>query len=308
MIIVSGDGVGVSPLRRWRLDHAEFSYDAVLRTYQRTGRHSVPLPLHTELDRVRALTPPATPLRTFLDIALDKYDGTFDYNSYLALELLPLPEPADDVPTARLRHDRLMAALVRDLMVFETEAAEGATPVLPEHRPPMSLVLKRMRHGNTRLMALPERPVLDSAERWALRCSMMPVGRAHDEYLFIRALQAFETSLALIAVELSAALDAPDVAGAHFEAAESALRELAPLSAALATVRPVSLRDFRRYAQGASAGQSRGYRRVESLCRVAPDSPLIGRMRGFRVALARWQTLFWHVQRSLGYPLGEPGR
>ena len=189
-----------------QLDSGGLSCEEVLRTYHRTGKHGAPSVLRGRLVRARAQLSHATPVRTFLDIALDQHDGTFDYNSYLALDLLPLPSVTD--ADARLRHDRLVAALVRDTLVFEAEAAEGATPVLPEHRPPPSVMLKRLRHGNSRLLTLSRRLELNAADQWAVRFSVVPVGRAHDEYVLIRMLQAFETSLALIAVELTAAGDA----------------------------------------------------------------------------------------------------
>lgn len=288
-----------------QLDSGGLSCAEVLRVYQRTGKHGVPSGLRSRLARARAQLPPASPVRTFLDIALDQHDGTFDYNSYLALDLLPLPSPTDDTDSARLRHDRLVAALVKDTTVFEAEAAEGATPVLPEHRPPPAVMLKRLRHGNSRLLTLSRRLELSAAEQWALRFSMLPVGRAHDEYVLIRMLQAFETSLALITVELTAALRhrEPVVAARHIEVAESTLGTTAPLFALLSTARAELFHDFHRYAEGASAGQSRHGRLVESLCRSAgPDLPL----RGFRPAWARWQSHYWHVLRGLGYPLGRP--
>lgn len=294
-----------------QLGPGDLSYEEVLRFYHRTGKHGVPTGLRVRLARLRARLPHAAPMRTFLDIALDMHDGTYDYNSYLALDLLPLPSSTDDTATARLRHDRLVAALVKDTLVFEAEAAEGATPVLPEHRPPPSVMLKRLRHGNTRLLTLSRRLELDAAEQWALRFSMVPVGRAHDEYVLIRMLQAFETSFALIVVELPAAIAAlrrgtPDVAARHLEVAESTLGTTAPLFALLSTARAESFKDFHRFAEGARAGQSRQGRMVESLCRSAESSGLAPELRGFRMAWARWQSHYWHVLRGLGYPLGRP--
>lgn len=294
-----------------QLDSGGLSCEEVLRIYHRTGKHGAPSVLRSRLVRARAQLSHATPVRTFLDIALDQHDGTFDYNSYLALDLLPLPSATDDAADARLRHDRLVAALVRDTLVFEAEAAEGATPVLPEHRPPPSVMLKRLRHGNSRLLTLSRRLELSAAEQWALRFSVVPVGRAHDEYVLIRMLQAFETSLALIAVELTAAGEAfrrgaPAGAARHIEVAESTLATTAPLFALLSTARAESFQDFHQYAEGASAGQSRHGRLVASLCRSAGSSGAAPRLRGFRMAWARWQSHYWHVLRGLGYPLGRP--
>ena len=300
---------GVEPKRRWRLDPAEFAYEKVLREYQRTGKHSVPKALLAELDRVRAQAQHPGTLRTFLDIALDLHDNSFDYDSYLAVDLLPLPGQTDDVLTARLRHDRIVTGLVRDAMLFETAATEGATGVLPERRPPGSLVLKRLRHGNDKLMTLPRGVVLDAAERSAVRLSMMPTGRAHDEYVFIRVLQVFEASFALIAIELTTAVDAVrqnrSAAVELVRVAERTLRESASLFAMLTTLRADSFQDLRRCTEGASIGRSRGYELVESLCRNAVSHPLLGsELNGFLVALTSWRAHYALVHRLLGDPLG----
>jgi tryptophan 2,3-dioxygenase len=124
------------------------------------------------------------------------------------------------------------------------------------------------------LCALVDRD-LTQPERRMLRLSLLPVYLAHDEYLFIRVLQLFETTFAVMAVQLQAAVR--EIRDGDWAAAASGLalatlvlRESAPLFSLLATMQVESFRQFRVYTEGASAIQSRNYKIVESLCR-RPD-------------------------------------
>ncbi|NYV78122.1 tryptophan 2,3-dioxygenase, partial [Streptomyces sp. UH6] len=117
--------------------------------------------------------------------------------------------------------------------------------------------------------------LLDDHERRVLRLSMLPVYVSHDEHMFIRVLQTFETTFALLALSLRTAIT--DLGSArtgpavgHLAVAETALAESAPLFSLLATMQIESFRTFREYTEGASAIQSRNYKLVESLCRT-PD-------------------------------------
>jgi tryptophan 2,3-dioxygenase len=94
--------------------------------------------------------------------------------------------------------------------------------------------------------------------------------------MFIRALQSYETVFAQIGVELAAAIAAlthgeAALATAAIRAAEATLREASPLWSLVATMQPEAFLRFREYTDGASAIQSRSYKRLESLCR-RPDA------------------------------------
>jgi tryptophan 2,3-dioxygenase len=120
---------------------------------------------------------------------------------------------------------------------------------------------------------------LSFAERRTLQLTMLPVSIIHDEYQFIRILQAFEATFALVAVELSAAVRALadggcDLAIQRIRAAETALLEAAPLFSLVATMQVEAFHAFRTYTEGASAIQSRNYKLVESLCRRPDPSRL----------------------------------
>jgi tryptophan 2,3-dioxygenase len=283
-------------------DPKTFPYDAVVTEFHRVGKHFVADELLGLLDGVRAMLPGGSDpgsrlLARFLDIALDKWDGRYDNPSYLAVDLLPLPGTGDG--SAAWQRDRLLALLVADTLRFEVAAADRRTILLPQMRPDARITAKRCRLGvravapalarlglavdataNDPLTAARHvcRVVADDlqpAETRTLRLTMLPVSLVHDEYMFIRMLQSYETTFALMAVELAAAATTLEDGHASaavraITAAERALREAAPLWSLVATVQQEAFLSFREFTEGASAIQSRSYKRVESLCR-RPD-------------------------------------
>jgi tryptophan 2,3-dioxygenase len=108
---------------------------------------------------------------------------------------------------------------------------------------------------------------------------MLPVSLIHDEYQFIRVLQSFEATFALVAVQLQAAIRALAAGEANqalrcIQAAEARLHEAAPLFSLVATMQVQAFHTFREFTEGASAIQSRNYKLVESLCRQPDPSRL----------------------------------
>ncbi|MFE3515800.1 tryptophan 2,3-dioxygenase [Streptomyces sp. NPDC059166] len=313
-------------------DPGRFPYDAVVRAYQRVGKHFVSKELLEQLtavrDRLPAMRgpwPEVRALAAFLDTALDKPDGRYDYPTYLALPMLELPgldEPVATAPFARSRCDRLSVQLIADSLDFELAALDGLSMRLGELRPSDDLVVKRCKHGlravmpaltrmslargvtsddtvdRARQMRSLVRADMALAERRAMDLSILPVYVSHDEYMFLRVLQTFETTFVLLTMHLRAAIDA--LAGrrtgeaVHFIAgAEESLRESAPLFSMLATMQIDSFRTFREYTEGASAIQSRGYKLVEALCRTPDaeraDSPAFTSVPEIRERLAGGQ-------------------
>ncbi|MFI0794808.1 hypothetical protein ACH4OY_19280 [Micromonospora rubida] len=302
-------------------DPDSFPYLPVTAEFHRTGKHFVGKELLALLDEARAHvgsratgtgpadSGPVRLLRGFLDVALDKWDGRYDYRSYLALGLLGLPcgdDDGDGGPVAELAatrqgRDRLLVRLVADALAFELAAAAGTTDLLPEQRPGPALVAKRHRLGIravspalSRLgLALDEPQPAGAAaalhalaaadrspaEERALRLSMLPVYLSHDEYLFIRVLQAYECVFAGLADELRATIGALDAgragpAAERLAYARDQLASAAPLFSLLASMQPEAFRTFRAYTEGASAIQSRSYKLMESLCRTPEGSRL----------------------------------
>jgi tryptophan 2,3-dioxygenase len=156
---------------------------------------------------------------------------------------------------------------------------------------------------------------LQPAETRTLRLTMLPVSLVHDEYMFIRMLQSYETTFALMAVELDAAVAALEdghaaAAVRAVTAAERALGEVAPLWSLVATGQREAFLAFREFTEGASAVQSRSYKRVESLCRrldrsrLAPDED--GRVRSamqrLETALLEWRQSHYRLAVQM---LGE---
>lgn len=270
----------------------DFPYLAVVSEFHRGGKQHVPRELLEALARARSVVAEHEPLVRFLDVALDKYDERYDYTSYLAIELFPTPN--DEVA------DRVITHLVIDSLAFELAALDGADVPFPRMRPDERTVAKRCRHG-LRTIAPPLSRIggtvvsggdhLTSAREvtaWArehrseedthlLRTTMLPVDTIHDEYQFIRVLQAFETLFAVTARGLASVprlLREGDVQHAVLllDGLANRFEETAPLFSMLATMRVESFREFRTNTEGASAIQSNNYKRLESLCsRPAPD-------------------------------------
>ena len=93
--------------------------------------------------------------------------------------------------------------------------------------------------------------------------------------MFIRALQSYETIFALIGVQLTAAIAALTAATRRRRRRRSRppgeVRRGLGVWSLVATMQPEAFLRFREYTDGASAIQSRNYKRLESLCR-RPDA------------------------------------
>jgi tryptophan 2,3-dioxygenase len=298
-----------------RLGHVTpetFPYDDVIAELRQLGKHFAAKDLLAALDAVRRQlragrdTYPAIPadmeLAAFLDNALDKWDEKHEYPSYIGLTLLPMPGGHDPAVAARIC-DRLQLLLITDTLRFELAAETGQTALLPQMRPEPPVVTKRCRlglrvvaaqlgalgltpadiNGNPRRAARQACQAVESgitpAERRTLSLSMLPVATIHDEYMFIRILQCFEVTFALLVVQLRAVivtlhglagLPSPQGAAELVLAAEVALHEAAPLFSLLATMQVDAFRSFRQFTEGASAIQSRSYKIMEAQCR-RPD-------------------------------------
>ena len=299
----------MTDLQQWlrRPSPETLPLDAVIREFRRVGKHFVGPELLEALASARAALPTGdSPLRRFLDTALDKHDGRFDNPSYLAIHDLPLPaitgrEPLG-VEAARAGHqrDRLIMLLVADLLRFELAALDGTSDLLPLMRPDHRTVAKRcalglralrpamMRLGlqatedhldpvaTARVLCAKVAEEESDEERRMLAVTMLTVYIAHDEHLFVRVLQCYEATFSLAAVRLQAAIVAARAGDAArttraLRGAEKALREARPLFSLVATMKPEAFMTFRQYTDGASAIQSRSYKTMESLCR-RPDA------------------------------------
>ena len=299
----------LAALDAWQVepDPARFPYDEVVASYHRVGKHFVAPELLEGLDRAReALPQTACPahrrLARFLSTALDKFDGRYDNPSYLALEQLSMPG-ADEhtgATAAAHRRDRLLVLLMADMMRVELAAAAGQTDFLPEMRPEPRVTMKRCRHGLRAARPALERlgmeieidegdpigsarrvccAVLRDAtpdEHRTLQLTALPVSLIHDEYMFFRVLQSYEITFALAGVLIREAVTLTArgrgaAAARSIEEAGAVLGQSSALFSLVGTMRPDAFLAFREFTDGASAIQSRSYKRVESVCR-RPDS------------------------------------
>jgi tryptophan 2,3-dioxygenase len=314
----------VQELNQWlaRPVAARFPYAWVVAEFQRTGRHMVAGELLDGLDRARqllvAMGAPAELPRRFVDCALDKRDGRYDYRSYVALDLLP-SQPAHDIASWR---DRLVLQLITDMLAFELGEAGD---LLPLKRPDPVTVARRLRAALRCLPGAGRTPpvggIRADAERWCelaraqtdpgerlrLRISMLPVDLLHDEYMFIRVLQASEVTLALVGCTLErvvGALAVPDAktAARGLAAATEGFGQLRLLFSLMATMDRDAFQRFRSFTEGASAIQSDSYKRIESLCR-RPDEDRLNSVAYSSVPAVR--AAIWAGARTIDDTLAE---
>jgi tryptophan 2,3-dioxygenase len=250
-------------------------------------------------------------LREFLAIVLDKHEGRYNYISYIGVNFLAVPPSGDREEDQRAR-DEWLILLMADAYEFEVAALAGRERRFPLMRPPREVVEKRLRLIGRILspvlarrglawvdgFCVPDHPspqeaplapppelteglVLQLLRKAppALALSMLPVYIMHDEYLFIRVLQAFEVTFALLALHLRQAIQAMEsrqfvIVPICLNAAAEVLEESTPLFSLLATMQRDAFRTFRRFTEGASAIQSTNYKTLEALCRTPSPSRL----------------------------------
>ncbi len=245
-------------------------------------------------------------LDAFLTCILDKHDGHFWNRTYLSLPLIEVLQAEHDLlPYA------LAALLAADIVRYELCAAHRGTTVSPVGRPEPRTLRIRLRHSlrfmtshlvgtepEELLAAIAREPETDLpalllqmpspsfaiSGEW-LELTVQPVSTVHDEYFFMRVLQAHEMSFAGMNWRLRDATAA--IRAADFGTATSRLEEVvsfmdrnASLFRLVATMRYEAFHTFREFTDGASAIQSEQYKRFEGLCGLPPDgAPPVGVLR-----------------------------
>jgi tryptophan 2,3-dioxygenase len=283
-----------------------FPYLATTAYVQNTGKHFMSVEVISRLAEIRTgLEASRTLTGTYLDCVLDKHDNCYRYDTYLAI---PLLKPLISSRRTDLSAPRLAAFLIADAMRFELNALHGWHNLMPVARPSLDMVRKRLRKGvrftapwfspyefprrpgrdldyllelaehpeqpqtaKLLLAALPAAADHDAALRIAV--SALPVDVLHDEYLFIRVLQASEATFVSLLDQLRTAIEgirAQDAerARAAVITASQCMAQGGPLFSILATMSADSFRRFRQFTEGASAIQSEHYKRFELLCGV----------------------------------------
>lgn len=239
-------------------------------------------------------------LDAFLDCVLDKHEGRFWNRTYLFLPVLE-----DLVAEHDLSPSVLAALLTADVIRYELCAAHRLTDVSPLGRPDPRTLRTRLRHalrfttshlggaGSEELLAavahdpeadlptlvllLPRGPIA-LAGAW-LELTVQCVSTVHDEYFFVRVLQAHEMSFAAMNHRARAAVAAirdsdTDLATVMLHELVSFMDRNASLFRIIATMRPEAFHTFRELTDGASAIQSEQYKRFEGLCGTPPAARL----------------------------------
>ncbi|WP_387691353.1 hypothetical protein [Photorhabdus sp. RM71S] len=295
-------------LRFAKENKTTFPYQDVVRMYHKTGKHFVPeyfieLLNITRKEYAKLNREEIEQVTRFLNVLLDKYDGTYDYRSYLALELLNMPDDQTGIKAyseAQSHIDRMTLLLTADLLKFELgglETEENFRHQLPERtlvekRCAMALKAVTPYVQRAKLSYISSEYVIESAKHFIaaveqrkthndeqmLMTTNLPVYLIHDEYMFIRVLQTFEYTFSWIAVGLREAIeacaDSPSQTSILVESCEKKIKEAIGFFHLLSSMRAESFKVFRAYTEGASAIQSRNYKRIESLCRQPDEDRL----------------------------------
>jgi tryptophan 2,3-dioxygenase len=189
----------------------------------------------------------------------------------------------------------MSALLMADIVRFETAAAADDSRT---DRPDPATSRKRITHAlrfvascrgatggdvsgsldhNEVLDALPAVPATPAGGWFDL--TVQPVYVPHDEYFFMRALQAHEMVFTTLAADLRAATIAlrdgrVGDAVCRVDHANTVFARAAMLFRLVATMRPDHFHAFREFTQGASAIQSDQYKRFEIACGLPPSERL----------------------------------
>jgi tryptophan 2,3-dioxygenase len=336
----------VQSLEAWRetmpLQAEYFPDEGVLPVFHAHGKHFVPVALLDELvAALKETSRDAQPmLSLFLHALCDKRQGVYDYHTYIASALLEagcMASRGTDLQCA--------TALLCDALHFECGTCLGIEHRLPHLTLPQPQLLQRSSllaqaiDAVSALMCQKREPLFleeghsslqpDTCGSWlqwtqefknalpttlrqAINWSMLPVFTSHDEYMFIRILQASERLFALIAHQLHAATDC--VEDDQWDDAVHCLQHarrvwaVSPrLFKALNTMTPENFASFRIYTEGASAIQSNTYPAIVSAAhklnetvRSKPTAPadLLTEMDNLDKQFLQWKQIHHGIARK----------
>lgn len=156
----------------------------------------------------------------------------------------------------------------------------------------------------TSTLALRIRKRLPHSYRQAVNLSLLPTTRLHDEQMFVRCVQIFETMYRQVyrcLVRASAAMQDADVKRACAELADatSRLGMSAVLYRVVTTMPRASFAVIREYTNGRSAIQSRSYRQIDLVCAPRQPSPAADRMPAVEVVSPTLQGTFFAIAGRL---------
>ncbi|WP_231868961.1 hypothetical protein [Rhodococcus opacus] len=284
-------------LRQWEAGHAEFPHAAVAAHYQAVGRNGVRPHLVDRLRDFHSSNRANHVLSCWLPMTFDAQNG--DYLSYVGLDYFDRVVRSDDAQ----RVDAFIAAAAMDLALLEARAlarsahapqvarVRAATRVVTQlaRLAPAFALDPAVAAAGLEALAQPgaeyssfasvAEPALNGVPEEigiAVRLTLLPTTRLHDEQMFIRCIQIFEGLYRQVATAISmairdlhnglaaAARDRLDQASIRLEAVPALFRVL--------TTMPVdAFAVIRGFTHGRSAVQSRAFREVEFAC--APLDP-----------------------------------
>jgi tryptophan 2,3-dioxygenase len=246
-----------------------------------TGKHFLSRPILVRLARIGREHGQRDPyFDAFLHGVLDKHEDRYYNATYISLPLLD--ELLDDA-TNDLDAGALSAQLMAD--VIRHEAATMTTHDAPDARTTRARITHALRFiamcngtspDSEQIADLPR--LQGRAGAW-FELTVLPVYTAHDEYFFIRALQAHEMTYRLLTAQIGAATSAirngsSTTAARHLARANTVFARSAGLFRLVATMRAEHFHAFRDYTQGASAIQSESYKCFELACGRPTDERL----------------------------------
>ena len=289
-----------------------FPYDAVLNAFRYKGKHFIENNVLQTLAKFRenklllaGKVSDVEQVHRFIDSALDKFDNRYNYVTYCCLNQLKLPTNSDvsiKFEDLQQERDHQIMGLVSDCLLHELDVAEGLFAYESKLKITGRALTKRLLMGlnsikcvlarngiiadlnatdifiETRRICMQVQEILTDQEQLTLKLSIQPGTLQHDEYLFLRVLQSFETNFAFMVEHMNTLqnMKKPDVPKINevFSTACAIFKESRGLFPLLASMRREAFHEFREYTEGASAIQSRNYKRIESFCRFPDDDRL----------------------------------
>jgi tryptophan 2,3-dioxygenase len=286
-------------IRQWQAGHAEFPFTAVVAYYQAVGRNSVRPDVAAMLRDLHGRYRDDPLLAAWLPMSFDTDNGT--YSTYVGLDYFDHVVQSAQQSADCERVDAYIAAAAIDLALLETRAAAASPhgPQLTRTRAATRVVTQLARFApdyeldpslaSTGAAALAHAGrdyesfasaaelALESIPKdiaTAVRLTLLPTTRLHDEQMFIRCIQIFEGLYRQVATAISSAMrnlldgetavakDCLDRASGRLEAIPTLFRVLTTMPIDVFSV-------IRGFTDGRSAVQSRAYREIQFSCAPA---------------------------------------
>lgn len=243
---------------------------------------------------------------------------------------------AEDATDARI--DALLGALAADLARIEADALRvNPSPSQLQRTRGCLVLLSRLAELSPKWAERPDLPATPAgsrsddrsdgiqlaettarlaAEVWerapgpcrqAVELSMLPATPLHDELMFIRSIQVFETLYRQIyrcLVRANVAVQAGEVSRARAELDDAVGRlELSPVLYRVVTTMPrAAFAVIREYTHGRSAIQSRAYRQIHLVCAPQPPNPFADKLPAVEVPTPSLQESFLALAARLDTP------